>query len=223
MDAASRSLERERQAAVDAERAVAGGRRRRHAEPAVVVDAARAEREPGELAELVGLLVREAAAAEDADRVRAVRRRGCRAGASATRSSASSQLASWSAPSAPRTSGAVEAVGCARAAPPRSSPSCTARRGSSGSRGRRPSRAGSRHPPASAGVRVIAHCRAQYGQWVRWRRRWHPVLDSDLGGRRNPSPRAHVDDAGERRAARRTRRRSRGTRRRSCRWPGTTG
>ena len=67
-------LERERQAPVDAERAVAGGRRRRHAVPAVVVDAAGAEREPGELAEQVGLLVREAAAAEHADRVGAVGR-----------------------------------------------------------------------------------------------------------------------------------------------------
>ena len=42
--------ERERQPAVDAERAVRRGGRRRHAEPAVVVDRERAQRDPGELA-----------------------------------------------------------------------------------------------------------------------------------------------------------------------------
>ena len=132
-------LERERQPAVDAEGAVAGGGGRRHAVPAVVVDAARAEREPGELAELVGLLVGEAAAAEHADRVAPCSERMPRR-AVATRSSASSQLASWNAPSAPQR-GAPRRWG-GGAARPRSSPSCTARRGSWGSRGRRPSRAG---------------------------------------------------------------------------------
>ena len=62
-------LERERQAAVDPERAVARRRRRRHAVAPVVVDAAGAEGEAGELAEQVGLLVRESAAAEHTDRV----------------------------------------------------------------------------------------------------------------------------------------------------------
>ncbi len=62
--------ERERQPAVDAEGAVAGGRGRRHAPAAVVVDLAGPERDPGELAELVGLLVGQPAAAEDGDRVR---------------------------------------------------------------------------------------------------------------------------------------------------------
>ena len=65
-------LDRERQPAVDAERAVSGGCGGRHAEPAVVVDARRAERDPGELAELVGLLVGEPATAEHADRVSTV-------------------------------------------------------------------------------------------------------------------------------------------------------
>ena len=65
-------LERERKPPVDAERPVAGRRGRGHAEPAVVVDAARAQGEPGELAELVCLLVGEATAAEHGDGVGAV-------------------------------------------------------------------------------------------------------------------------------------------------------
>ena len=65
-------LDRERQSAVDPERPVAGRRGRAHAEPAVVVDVARAEHDSCELAELVGLLVGQAAPAEHADRVRAV-------------------------------------------------------------------------------------------------------------------------------------------------------
>ena len=64
--------QRERQAAVDAEGPVGRGGRRRHAEPAVVVDGRRPQRHPGELAELVGLLVGQAAAAEAADAVAAV-------------------------------------------------------------------------------------------------------------------------------------------------------
>ena len=64
--------ERERHAAVDAERPGGRGGRRGHAEPAVVVDVRRAQRDPGELAQLVGLLVGQPAAAEAADRVPAV-------------------------------------------------------------------------------------------------------------------------------------------------------
>ncbi len=64
--------EREGQSAVDAEGPVARGRRRGHAEPAVVVDHRGAQRDPGELAEGVGLLVGQAAAAEAADGVAAV-------------------------------------------------------------------------------------------------------------------------------------------------------
>ena len=64
----------ERHPTVDAERAVARSCGGRHAEAAVVVDAARAEREAGELAQLVGLLVREPAAAEDGNGIRTVRR-----------------------------------------------------------------------------------------------------------------------------------------------------
>ena len=64
------SVDRERQPAVDAEGPVARRRGRRHAEPAVVVDVPGAERDPRELAELVGLLVGQPAAAEDADRSR---------------------------------------------------------------------------------------------------------------------------------------------------------
>ena len=63
--------ERERQPAVDPEGLVAGGGRRRHAPAAVVVDLAGAQRDPGQLAELVGLLVGEPTTAEDRDRVRA--------------------------------------------------------------------------------------------------------------------------------------------------------
>ena len=106
--------DRERQPAVDAERAVAGRRGGRHAEPAVVVDARGAERQPGELAELVRLLVGEAAAAEDADRIRPVLARGWRAGGRRSRSSASSQVASREAVVAPRMSGVVMRPGAAR-------------------------------------------------------------------------------------------------------------
>ncbi len=61
--------DRKRKAAIDAECAVSRCGRARHAEPTVVVDATRAERDPGELSELIRLLVREAAAAEDGHRV----------------------------------------------------------------------------------------------------------------------------------------------------------
>ena len=59
--------DREGQAAVHAEGAVGGRGGRGHAEPAVVVDLAGPQRHPGELAELVGLLVGEPAAAEHGD------------------------------------------------------------------------------------------------------------------------------------------------------------
>ena len=164
VDAASRSLERERHPTVDAERAVARSRSGRHAEAAVVVDSARAERESGELAQLVGLLVREppppktaTASAPCAARMERSR--------SATRSSAASHSVSCSSPSAPRTSGEVRRSGERRSSadvqpflhrPPRfvgkSRPETTT--------GAAPSAA------PSARVSVIAHWSAQYGQWV---------------------------------------------------------
>jgi len=64
--------QRERQAAVDTERAVTRRRRGGHAEPAVVVDVRGAQRDPGELAELVGLLVGQPTAAEDGHSIRSV-------------------------------------------------------------------------------------------------------------------------------------------------------
>ena len=65
--------QRERQPAVDAEGSDARRRRRRHAEPAVVVDIGGAERDPRELAQRIRLLVGQPAAAEDRDAVRPVR------------------------------------------------------------------------------------------------------------------------------------------------------
>ena len=65
-------LERERKAAVKAEGAGRCRSRRRHAEAPVVVDVRRAQRHARELAEQVGFLVRQRAAAEDPGRVRAV-------------------------------------------------------------------------------------------------------------------------------------------------------
>ncbi len=64
--------ERERQPAVEPERPVDRGRRRGHAEPAVVVDGRRAQRDADELAQRVRLLVGQPAAAERADAVRPV-------------------------------------------------------------------------------------------------------------------------------------------------------
>ena len=63
------SLKRERQAAIDPERAQARRGGGGHAEAAVVVDVGGPQRDARELAEHVGLLVGEAAAAEHADRV----------------------------------------------------------------------------------------------------------------------------------------------------------
>ena len=68
--------EREREPAVQAEGAHAGRGGRGHAEPPVVVDPRGAQSQPGELAQLVGLLIGEAAAAEHADGVRPVLERG---------------------------------------------------------------------------------------------------------------------------------------------------
>jgi hypothetical protein len=64
--------DRKRQAPVQAERPVPGSGRGRHAEPAVVVDLACLQRDTGELAEQVGLLVGQGAAAEHRDGVPAV-------------------------------------------------------------------------------------------------------------------------------------------------------
>ncbi len=61
--------QRERQPPVQAEGPRPGRRGRRHAPAAVVVDLRGAERDPGELAELVGLLVGQPSPAEDRDRV----------------------------------------------------------------------------------------------------------------------------------------------------------
>jgi hypothetical protein len=57
--------DRHGQSPVQAERPVLGGGRRGHAEAAVVVDVRGAQRHPGELAELVRLLVGQPAATED--------------------------------------------------------------------------------------------------------------------------------------------------------------
>ena len=65
-------LERKRQPAIEAEGAQICGRRRCHAEAAVVVDIGGAQRDPRELAEHVGLLVGQPAAAKHPDRVAAV-------------------------------------------------------------------------------------------------------------------------------------------------------
>ncbi len=148
--------ERERQAAVDAERAIRGGRCRRHAEAAVVVDAGRAQRDARELAELVRLLVREPAAAEDPDRIRAVSARR-RSSSVARWSSAASHPIGCSSPSSPRRSGVVsrsgEASRSAEVQPFLHSP---------------PRLVGKSRPDTSTGtdaatrgVSVMAHCSAQ--------------------------------------------------------------
>ena len=66
-------LEREGEPAVEPERLVRGRRARRHAVAAVVVDVGGADGDAGELAEEVGLLVGQRAAAEDADGIGAMR------------------------------------------------------------------------------------------------------------------------------------------------------
>ncbi len=137
---------------------ITGRRRRGHAEPAVVVDVRRAQRDPGELAQRVRLLVGQAAAAEDGDRVGAVRglrRRGFRrdavqrlvpAGRDERRARAPAPAASSAAPGS-------------RAARPTSSPSGTGRRGWSGSPARldRDSAAvdAQRHPALQRAVRAM--------------------------------------------------------------------
>jgi hypothetical protein len=64
-------LDRKRQAPIDTKRRIHRGRRGGHAEPAVVVDVRRAECDARELAEQIGLLVRQRSATEDAHRVAA--------------------------------------------------------------------------------------------------------------------------------------------------------
>ncbi len=63
--------ERERQPTVETEGAQPRGRGRRHAEPPVVVDHRRPQHDPGELAQGVGLLIRQPAAPVHRDRIRA--------------------------------------------------------------------------------------------------------------------------------------------------------
>ena len=111
------SVERERQAAVDAEgaRCVAAARRR-HAVAAVVVDVGGAERDARELAEQVGLLVGQRAAAEDCRRhpCRAyASSRGCRGRCGRARSSS---RAGTSRPARSRTSGSRSRSGCSSVA-----------------------------------------------------------------------------------------------------------
>ena len=64
--------QRERQPTVDAEGPVGRSRGGRHAEPAVVVHVRGLQRNPGELAQRVGLLVGETATTEHSDRVMAI-------------------------------------------------------------------------------------------------------------------------------------------------------
>ncbi len=64
--------DREGQAAIDAEGFQPGRRGRGHAEPPIIVDIGRADRDPGEFPEQVGLFVGQAATPEDGDRIGAV-------------------------------------------------------------------------------------------------------------------------------------------------------
>ena len=97
-------LEWDREATVDPERLQARHRRRGHAEAAVIVDVAGIQADAGELAEQIGLLVGEPAAAEQADCVTR--------STAAIRSRASSQEAGRSAsPFLSRTSGLVRRSG----------------------------------------------------------------------------------------------------------------
>ena len=155
--------QRERQPPVDAEGPDAGGRRRGHAEPAVVVDVAGAQRDPGELAQRVRLLVGQPAAAEDADRVPAV-------------------PSAWTARDAGRRSGPAprpSSPGAVRRSPGRAPAGVVSRSGWSEQFGGGPALLAERRPgwwgtaggaPDTAGVgrsrSVIPHCSAQYGQWV---------------------------------------------------------
>ena len=114
--------------AVDAERPGRCGGRRGHAEPAVVVDVRRAQPDPGELAQLVGLLVGQPAAAEAAHRVRPVRawvaRDGRRRPGPAPRPSSPGAAARRGSPG-PAGWSAAPGAGAARRRWP---PSCRARR-----------------------------------------------------------------------------------------------
>jgi hypothetical protein len=62
----------ERQSAVNSERSIRRRRGRGHTETSVVVDHRGPERDPGELAECVRLLVSESTTAEASDRIRAI-------------------------------------------------------------------------------------------------------------------------------------------------------
>ena len=157
--------ERERQPAVDAERAIRGGRGRRHAEAPVVVDAGGAQRDARELAELVRLLVREPAAAEDPDRIRAALR--------AQAQQLGRQVVECGIPP-DRVQLAVRRRGAAawsagpvrRAGRRRSSPSCTARPGWWGSRVRTPRRGRMPRPAASASWRTAVRSRGSASRVV---------------------------------------------------------
>ena len=131
-----RSVERERQAAVEPEGADAGGGRRRHAEPAVVVDVRGCRRatranlpsgRPSRWSARRRRRPRPRRARAVADAARAGRRRGR---APRPRSPARSS------PSASRTSGVVSRSRVVEQLGARSSPSGTGRRGWSGSRAR---------------------------------------------------------------------------------------
>ena len=143
------------------------------------------QRDPGELAERVRLLVGQPAAAEHRDGVPAVRRPG-RRGRRRRRGRAprpSSPGAARRRPVADQRRGQPLAGG--RAARPRSSPSGTGRPGWSGSRGPRPRPS----TPAPVARSVMPHCSAQYGQCVATSRGVSP------GASRRPCTVCHVGKA----------------------------
>ena len=158
--------DRERQPAVDAERPVAGRGRRRHAEPAVVVDLRRAQRDAGELAQQVGLLVGQPAGAEHGDGVRPVLGlQRARSGRRRARARRPSPTGASGAERDVRSSGVVSRSGCPSSAPDvqpfwHSPPRLVGNSRRVDAPRRRPT-----HCP---------HCRAQYGQWVATARRGRP-------------------------------------------------
>ena len=135
-----------------------------HAEPTVVVDVRRAQHRPGELAQRVGLLVGQPAAAEHRDGVVAVLRPAAPANRRWRRGRAPRPSSPRAARRPRRGPAAWSAGRAARSTGPRSSPSGTGRPGWWGSRARRPATGSG--AAAGCGVSVIAHCRAQYGQCV---------------------------------------------------------
>ena len=107
-------LQRKGQSPVQAERLDSRRRRRRHTEAPVVVDVRRAQRHTGELAEQVGLLIGQTAAAEHPDGVPPVLLLRPLGIPQAIRSSAASHVTGRSAPPLPsRISGVVSRSGCA--------------------------------------------------------------------------------------------------------------